>query len=723
MHPETIPLVSSCESLNVTDYAVFSSRFGGVVRAEIPTAQAVQFLSSQAFFSMPFSLDVSERKHVFDRVQQRNIPELIEDQSILFPLPVKGDEPLVALVTEIDPSVVKRMSSDWLAERSTYFVEQFLIIKNAKLDPLTNLYNSTLLSEILGAVVEKWKYQVVIIEMRPQARLSKDVLNHVRKVTRSLVEFNRFGFPLFYLGHSLFGCIIFDKERDFLKTFCLSVITFMKNKGFKRIHCGCSALDEDSTREHSQTTAPLVLGQAWTALHTACSRGPFAFCDYDSLAHPEHFPLHRVSRSTISRLQRRWKNSHAHSLIYFVPDYKRPQEMADVVVRFFGQHNYVMADDGFFVIRGDATAEESKQWAEGIINTLVKEKGSGFSLSAGISEYPFQRYAKTEIVRNCQKAILHAEFFGYGSVVVFDAVSLNISGDIYYGEGDLAGAAREYRLGLELDAGNINLLNSLGVTYALMNRNSEAQLTFQKVLDQEPANFMALYNRGLGEQANLNHGAAAAFFVKALSAFNPDDTDDPGTLTELYYRLGSAYFHNHEHAKSLEWLEKWYGKQENSKERGKCCRPIGMSYFKLGRTTEAMTWLQRALTFDEDDAEALSILGTLYLVEKEGNDIALKFMEKSLELESGNRHFMLRYAKGLNACGRYSEAAAVLSECRKSSNLRAAAWLELALSYKGLKKYNKMRYYLQKLHENDQTPPDIKAASRALLLETAAVKM
>ena len=95
---------------------------------------------------------------------------------------------------------------------------------------------------------------------------------------------------------------------------------------------------------------------------------------------------------------------------------------------------------GFFVIRCDSAAEDSKQWAEGIIKTLVKEKGSGFSLSAGISEYPFKRYAKTEIVRNCQKAILHAEFFGYGSVVVFDAVSLNISGDIYYGEGDLAGA-------------------------------------------------------------------------------------------------------------------------------------------------------------------------------------------------------------------------------------------------------------------------------------------
>ena len=212
-------------------------------------------------------------------------------------------------------------------------------------------------------------------------------------------------------------------------------------------------------------------------------------------------------------------------------------------------------------------------------------------------------------------------------------------------------------------------------------------------------------------------------FVKALSAFNPADTDDPNVLTELFYRLGTAYFHNHDYAKSLKWLEKWYSKQADSKERGKCCRPIGISYFRLGRTNEAMTWLQRALAFDEDDAEALSILGTLYLVEQEGNDIALKFMEKSIELESGNRQFMLRYAKGLNECGRYTEAAAALSECRKSSKLKAAVWFELSLSYKGLKKYNKMKYYLKKLLENDQTPPAIKEASRSLYLETAAVKL
>ena len=721
MHLETIPLVSTCDSLDKADFALFSSRFSEIVRKEIPTAKSVHFLTRQAFCDMALSLSVMERKRIFDFVQNRGVPEVIDDQSILFPLSATGEQSGAAFVTEIDPTAVSRMSTDWLTERTARFIEQFLKIKNARLDPVTNFYNSALLSEILAAVEEKWRYQVVIIEMRPQARYPRDVLAHVKKVARSLTEFNRLGFPLFYLGCSLFGCIIVEKDRDFLKSFCLSVITFMKNKGFRRIHCGCSALGKDVIGEYSQSE-PLVIGQAWMALQAACRRGPFGFCDYDSLAHPEHFSLNRISRSTAAKLQRRWKNSQAHSLIYFVPDYKKPQDMADVVMRFFGNHNYVMADDGFFVIRTELTANDSKKWAEGLIKTLIEEKGNGFSLSAGISEYPFHGYTKTEIIRNCQKAILHAEFFGYGSVVVFDAVSLNISGDIYYGEGDLAGAVREYRLGLELDAGNINLLNSLGVTCALMNRTAEARQIFQKVLDQDPSNFMALYNRGLGEQENLNHSKAAAFFSKALGAFGRDATDDPNILTDLSYRLGTVYFHTSEYGKAIELLEKWYRKQDDGKGRGKCCRSIGISYYHLGRANDAMTWLQRALAFDEDDAEALSILGSLYLVEKEGNDIALKLMEKSIEIEGGNYHFMLRYARGLNECGRHDEAAAMLGECAKSSKFKAAAWLELALSLRGLKKYKKMRYYLKKLLDNKQTPPDIRAESGRLYSEMAAAK-
>ncbi len=723
MHLETLPITTVHDRLDVIDFVIFSSSYMDVVRNEIPTAQTVQFLSCKAFcdLDLPYALGVNKRQACFKRVQESHIPEVINDQSLLFSIPVKGGESLAAFVSDIDPTVVTRMSSDWLIDCAGYFIEQFLSIKNSRLDPATNLYNSSLLSEVLSSVDQTLAYQVVVIEMRPQARLPKDVINHVRNAARSLVEFNRFGFPLFYLDHSVFACLVPGKEGDFLKTFCLSLITYMKSKGFKRIHCGSSNVHfEKSVPEFTNKTGLLVLDQAWTALHSACRRGPFAFCDYDVLAHPDHFPLNRLSRSVISRLQRRWRTSTQYSLIYFVPDYQQPDQMADAVVRFLGQHNYVMSEGGVFVIKRNATAKESGQWAQSIIDKLVEERGDGFSLSAGVSEFPFRRYSRTEIIRNCQKAILHGEFLGYKSVVIFDAVSLNISGDVYYGEGDLSGAVREYRCGLDLEPDNINLLNSLGVTYALMNRGNEAQQSFQKVIDQEPSNFMALYNLGLGEQANLNHEMAVRYYLKAFDTYRPDETEDQNVLHDLSYQLGTSYFYNHEYDKCIEWLEKWYDMPDNNRGRGKCCRSVGISYFQLSKPAEAMTWLQRALAFDEDDGEALSILGELYLDEKEGNDIALKFMEKSLELENSNRQFMLRLARGFNVCGRYEKAIPLLKNCVKSSKFRAAAWLELSRSYKGLKKYTKVRYYLKKLIDGKHTPRNIKTKARLYYSEIKA---
>jgi len=720
MRLETLPLIAITDRLDSTDFVVFLARFVDIVRHQIPTSNSVQFLTCKQFCSVASHVSVKKREKIFLRVKESGVPEPVDDHSLLFPVSISGGDPLSIFVSSIDPTVINKMSEDWLRECCEHFTDQFLHIKNNRLDPVSNLYNSLLLSEILNTPDEVWKGQVVLIEVRPMTRLPKDVLNHVRAVARSLGEFNRYHFPLFYVGHAVFACLVPDKQNDFLKSFCLSLITFMKSKGFKRIHCGSSKALDTYNPENDPLPGNLVFDQAWTALHTACKRGPFAFCDYDVLAYPDHFPLKRLPRSTVSKLQRRWRNNEQHSLIYFVPDYKQPSEITDILVAYFGQHTYVMSEEGFFVIRRNSTAKQSQRWAESLSEELIKEKGKGYSLSAGISEYPFQRYTKSEIIRNCQKAVLHGEFLGYGSSVIFDAVSLNISGDIYYAEGDLAGAVREYRHGLQLDPENINLLNSLGVTYALMNRSADALITFDKVLKQDSSNFMALYNSGLGAQAGLRYEKAIKLYLKALNSIDTDDDISVDAVAELWYQLGTAYYFNDEYAKSIESLKKWFNKQRDDRGRQRCCRYIGISLFHLGQSAEAMAWLQRALAFNEEDAEALSILGELYIVEKEGNEIGLRLMEKSLELEHDNRQFMLRIARGLNECGRHEEALTILKKCVKSSKFRVAAWFELSVTYKYLKKYTKVRYYLRKLLENESAPEHIKVAARIINSEITA---
>jgi len=60
----------------------------------------------------------------------------------------------------------------------------------------------------------------------------------------------------------------------------------------------------------------------------------------------------------------------------------------------------------------------------------------------------------------------------------------------------LVSAIKEYKRGLQIDPDNINLLNSLGVIYAQINRYHQAIPLFEKVLGIDSEDFMALFNLG-----------------------------------------------------------------------------------------------------------------------------------------------------------------------------------------------------------------------------------
>ena len=73
------------------------------------------------------------------------------------------------------------------------------------------------------------------------------------------------------------------------------------------------------------------------------------------------------------------------------------------------------------------------------------------TVSIGIAGYPTINYTRSQILENAQKALDHAAFFGPNSMVSFDSVSLNISGDNYYAAGDIPAAIDEFKSALLLD--------------------------------------------------------------------------------------------------------------------------------------------------------------------------------------------------------------------------------------------------------------------------------
>ena len=65
--------------------------------------------------------------------------------------------------------------------------------------------------------------------------------------------------------------------------------------------------------------------------------------------------------------------------------------------------------------------------AEKVKKNLAEHRNE--TVTIGIASYPAIDFKKHQILDNARKALDHAGFFGPDSMVVFDSVSLNISGD------------------------------------------------------------------------------------------------------------------------------------------------------------------------------------------------------------------------------------------------------------------------------------------------------
>ena len=229
---------------------------------------------------------------------------------------------------------------------------------------------------------------------------------------------------------------------------------------------------------------------------------------------------------------------------------------------------------------------------------------------------------------------MHTAFYGPGTITSFDKVSLNVSGDIYYGEGDLVRAVREYRKGLELDPSDTNLLNSLGETYAQMNKPKMAKPFFEKALQSDPSQYMVLFNLGVANLAISEEELSIKCFEKALRVAKRKP--EINNRNELLLQLGRLYCRTGKFKKAVNLLESSNMVEQESNKglaAGTVLRYLGEAYQGMGKNRKAVTVLQRAISYNPHDAVSLSMLGELYALEEQGDDIALSLCEQAVELD------------------------------------------------------------------------------------------
>jgi len=273
---------------------------------------------------------------------------------------------------------------------------------------------------------------------------------------------------------------------------------------------------------------------------------------------------------------------------------------------------------------------------------------------------------------NACKALQHTLFFGPGTLTGFDGVSLNISGDVCYNEGDMTGAVREYRLGLELDPQNVNLLNSLGVAYVRLNRSKAAIDCFERALKVEEDNYMALFNLGSAWLTCERDDLAVGFFEKALAV--------DGEIFDLVLQLAELYCRSGQYRKVVELLD--VGEDERDRradwEDASALRCLGEAWLHLGDNKRAVKCLQQAAAFNHKDSRALSLLGELYDLEGEGDEIALSLCREAVELDDTRWDNLQRLGSVLYQQGYRQEAIVNLQKSLRinRSNLDGAVLLE-----------------------------------------------
>jgi tetratricopeptide (TPR) repeat protein len=254
------------------------------------------------------------------------------------------------------------------------------------------------------------------------------------------------------------------------------------------------------------------------------------------------------------------------------------------------------------------------------------------TVSIGIASYPTLSFTRSQIIENAGKALEHAAFFGPDSIVPFDAVSLNISGDNLYQNGDIEGAIAEFKTALLLDPSDINVRNSLGVCYGILGDYKKALKEFKATLKLDPDEVMALYNIGL---VNMLTGKNAEALRYLLDADRKKEED----IFEVAFQIGRVYLDMGKSEMAKEFLEKALKLNPESwsalHSLGECCTALNM-------TDEAISAYKKAIRLNPNDAESLSALGCLFDLLGENPEITTIFCQQSIDIAPENGLYRYR---------------------------------------------------------------------------------
>ncbi|MCL7489707.1 MAG: tetratricopeptide repeat protein [Desulfobulbaceae bacterium] len=628
------------------------------------------------------------------------------NSALVLPLELEGGDNIAAIVGELDPGLLRKMAPEWLHEFRATLQHALVRVKQAYIYPETGLYSSRLLKE-LWSEFQKTGGAFFLIGAQDGSRRSTGGLVKIMQ-TAHLLEAIMSG-PVCYFGGNVFGVYQEKISRDSALHFARRLLGRLKREGLRNVHIGITLVYEQEQRSLDR-----VLAEGWEALGTAEQRGPFSLCEASFPHNGRNNPLARPAPEVVRQLQNKWRGRKGFCLLLIRIEAsdqageKNKSSLEQLVTENF-QDTYffvpVHSGEGYILLP-DVTVKKGMQTAGKIKAKLDTALGQG-QVAVGTAHWPCLDFSRTAAIVNCRKALMHGDFLGPGSVTLFDHVSLNVSGDYFFDEGDYRQSVRDYRAGLKMNPDDVNLMNSLGVALTELNRLAEAERYFDLVLEKEPGNFMALVNKGFALRMLKKNEEALACFAAAEKcrefAASPAAGDISLQLARLYGAGG-------QYKQAVRVLEKM--KARNSEKPGYLLYSmLGGAYAATGKNKQAIAMLQHAIGFNPHDARSLSLLGNLYGAEGQGDDIALALCSQAVNIDDRSWENWYRLAMVKFRMGDYDGAhEAVRESLRRNRKAVDAVFLAGRLYMAQGKRKQAARMFQRVL----RAAPDYPGASRAL---------
>lgn len=539
-------------------------------------------------------------------------------------LPLFVDEKLygIAILEGGEPALYEKYTIKDLLDNSRRIAADFLDLQARAIDPLTGLFNSVMWRENLeNSLAKKDDFLLVMLEIYPRARDAAHGHAYLKMAAGALDSIVGREIPVFHLGSGVFGMLWHGVEAGEIRTMSDVILYRLQRDGLDRAQMAQVWVGGQKSPDFAE-----LMDMAWQSIVLARQRGPFAKAAYLGEAERNRHPFRYLTPVELNLFRDLWLDKDKFCVAALKCD-QDEKNLADILRPHIGEGIHLVdRNDNEIYLFMTGLDQES---ALSVLNDLQDKisKTNDRTFSAGLASFPFADCKRSAIPLNARKALQHTFFFGSASITPFDAVSLNISGDVYYNEGDMNGAVREYLLGLELAPENVNLLNSLGVAYVRLNRLKTAISCFDKTLAIDADNYMALFNLGSAWLTSGRDDLAVGFFERALAI--------DGRVFDLTLQLAELYCRSGQYQKVVNLLD------VSDVDRGKradwedasALRCLGEALRNLGENRRAMECLQQASAFNPQDSRVLSLLGELYDVEGQGEDIALSLCREAVEID------------------------------------------------------------------------------------------